>query len=197
MPAQIGYFDTLKSVAGKVFTYLASITLTGTDGKTITCTQNTSLDEAVAMSSKAPKTDTVKGDGTAGRVLRSTFVVIENATQEAKIKCSSGPSVGWVGDANAAQDNIGKDGVTTGVWSLDVAGDTVTLLDAGITGTIISVLMSSIIYNLSGTALQVNARIIGANMVLDFLNSVGGAVDLTTLVDTGQIQTRVLYVTSA
>ena len=53
MPAQRGYFDTLKSTAGKVFTYLASITLTGTDGKTITCTQDTSLDEAVAMSSKA------------------------------------------------------------------------------------------------------------------------------------------------
>jgi len=55
MPAQTGYFDTLKSVAGKVFTYLASITLTGIDGKTITCSQNTDLDEAVAMSSKAPK----------------------------------------------------------------------------------------------------------------------------------------------
>jgi len=55
MPAQTGYFDTLKSVAGKVFTYLASITLTGTDGKTITVTQNTSLDEAVAMSSKLTK----------------------------------------------------------------------------------------------------------------------------------------------
>jgi len=56
MPAQIGYFDTLKSVAGKVFTYLASITLTGTDGKTITVTADTSLDEAVAMSSKATVT---------------------------------------------------------------------------------------------------------------------------------------------
>jgi len=55
MPAQQGYFDTLKSVAGKIFSYLASITLTGTDGKTITVTQDTSLDEAVAMSSKAPK----------------------------------------------------------------------------------------------------------------------------------------------
>jgi len=53
MPSQTGYFDTLKSAAGKVFTYLASITVTGTDGKTITCTQDTSLDEAVAMSSKA------------------------------------------------------------------------------------------------------------------------------------------------
>ena len=55
MAAQIGYYDTLKSVAGKVFTFLASITLTGTDGKTITCTANTTLDEAVSMSSKAPK----------------------------------------------------------------------------------------------------------------------------------------------
>ena len=55
MPDQIGYFASLKNAAGKVFTYLASITLTGTDGKIITCTQDTSLDEAVAMSSKAPK----------------------------------------------------------------------------------------------------------------------------------------------
>ena len=66
MPAQIGYFDTLKSVAGKVFTYLASITLTGTDGKTITVTQNTSLDEAVAMSSKA-KVTTPEFIGAMGR----------------------------------------------------------------------------------------------------------------------------------
>ncbi|MBU2249684.1 MAG: hypothetical protein KKD77_23250 [Gammaproteobacteria bacterium] len=55
MPSQIGYFDTLKSVAGKVFTFLSTITLTGTDGKTVTVTQDTSLDEAIAMSAKAPK----------------------------------------------------------------------------------------------------------------------------------------------
>jgi hypothetical protein len=35
MAAQTGYFDVLKSVAEKVFNYLASITLTGTDGKTM------------------------------------------------------------------------------------------------------------------------------------------------------------------
>lgn len=55
MPSQTGYFDTLKSAAGKVFSFLSTITLTGTDGKTLTLTQDTSLDEAVAMSSKAPK----------------------------------------------------------------------------------------------------------------------------------------------
>jgi len=43
MAAQQGYFDTLKSVAGKVFTYLASIKLTGTDGKTLTVSDNTTL----------------------------------------------------------------------------------------------------------------------------------------------------------
>ncbi|MCR4307646.1 MAG: hypothetical protein NUV80_03725 [Candidatus Berkelbacteria bacterium] len=59
MAAQIGYYDTLKNVAGKVFTYLASITLTGADGKIITVTQDTALDEAVAMSSKAPKVSPV------------------------------------------------------------------------------------------------------------------------------------------
>lgn len=52
MVAQIGYFDTLKSAAGKVFSYLASITLTGTDGKTLTLNKTLTLtapdDTAVA-----------------------------------------------------------------------------------------------------------------------------------------------------
>lgn len=82
MPAQIGYFDTLKSVAGKVLTYLASITLTGTDGKTITVTENTSLDEAVAMSSKFNKAGTTTNDnasaGNVGEVI-SSAVASQNA----------------------------------------------------------------------------------------------------------------------
>jgi len=45
MPAQIGYFDTLKSVAGKVLAYLASITLTGTDGKTLTVEDNSLVNQ--------------------------------------------------------------------------------------------------------------------------------------------------------
>ena len=35
MPDQTGFFANLKNAAGKVFTYLASITLTGVDGKTL------------------------------------------------------------------------------------------------------------------------------------------------------------------
>ena len=43
MPAQTGYYDALKSVTGKVFSYLSSITLAGIDGKTLTVSENTSL----------------------------------------------------------------------------------------------------------------------------------------------------------
>jgi len=46
MAAQIGYYDSLKSVAGKVFAYLASITITGTDGKTLTVSDDVSLGQA-------------------------------------------------------------------------------------------------------------------------------------------------------
>lgn len=40
MPTQIGYFETLKNAVGKVFTYLSTLTLTGTDGKTLTVEDN-------------------------------------------------------------------------------------------------------------------------------------------------------------
>lgn len=48
MPDQIGYFASLKNAAGKVFTYLASITLTGTDGKTLTVPASLTLPDILA-----------------------------------------------------------------------------------------------------------------------------------------------------
>jgi len=45
MSSQIGYFDSLKSVAGKVFSYLSTITLTGTDGKTLTVEENSLVNQ--------------------------------------------------------------------------------------------------------------------------------------------------------
>lgn len=76
MPAQQGHFDTLKNVASKVFTYLSTITLTGTDGKTITVTQDTSLDEAGAMSSKAPKADPVFTGHVTGTTAAKKFAAV-------------------------------------------------------------------------------------------------------------------------
>ena len=62
-----------------------AILLAGTAGKTITCTQDTSLDEAVAMSAKAPKASPVfTGDVTlAGKVVNTTlpaFLAFNSAT---------------------------------------------------------------------------------------------------------------------
>ena len=103
MGSQIGYFDTLKSVAGKVFTYLASITLTGTDGKTITCTQDTSLDEAVAMSSKAPKASPVfTGNVTlAGNVVNTTLpaFLILLASEQSNIAINTAVTVLFASEA--------------------------------------------------------------------------------------------------
>jgi hypothetical protein len=43
MPSQIGYFDTIKSAVGKVFSFLSTITLTGVDGKTLTLNKTITL----------------------------------------------------------------------------------------------------------------------------------------------------------
>ena len=196
MPSQIGYFDTLKSAAGKVFSYLSSITLTGTDGKTITVTQDTSLDEAVAMSSKAPKTATIAGDGTAGRVLRSIGVVIANGTDIAHVKCTTTSK--FNGDVNAEQDNIGKDGITTGVWQLEATGATLTLLNAGLTGDPIGALGAVLRDNYSNTPIACDVTVAGGDLYMTFTNATtGAAVDITTLVDTGTFRFHVTYITSA
>ena len=58
MPAQIGYFDSLKNILGKVFTFVGDLTLTVIAGEATGFTlaggtKTLTVDEAVAMSSKA------------------------------------------------------------------------------------------------------------------------------------------------
>ena len=195
MPAQTGYFDTLKSVAGKVFSFLSTITLTGTDGKTITLTQDTSLDEAVAMSSKAPKTATIAGDGTAGRVIRQIQLRIDNGTTGVGLKCRTVNL--WNGDVNAELDNILKN-ATTGIYSLNASGQTLTLLNAGISGDCVAVLSAELTYNLCGTALVWDVQKgAGGILVVVSDSTSGAALDMTTLVDTGKFFIHITYVTSA
>ena len=190
MPSQVGYFDTLKSAAGKVLTYLASITITGTDGKTLTVTNDATISETPPLNANV-----IKGDGVAGRVLRVGNIRIEDATDAAHIKCSTTSL--WNGDANTAQDNIGKDEVTTGVWNLSLNGSVLYLVDSGITGTLIAVLSMLIRSNSSGTDILVTGQATAGWLYLGFTNSTTGApVDLTTLVDTGSIQLQWTYVTS-
>ena len=81
MAAQIGYYDILKSVAGKVFTFLSTITLTGVDGKTLTVNDSCSVGGAAVnatlpafLAYASASKDTVTGDGTAYTVLFDTEV---------------------------------------------------------------------------------------------------------------------------
>jgi hypothetical protein len=144
-----------------------------------------------------PASGNLVGSGaTAGAILRCMYVLIEDATEAAHIKCSTVSQ--WNGDANAAQDNIGKDAVDTGVWNLVATGRSLKLLDAGITGTLVGVLAAHLLINFSATALTVNPTIVSSALSLRFYNAATGAdVDLTTLVDTGMIYVQVLYLTTA
>jgi hypothetical protein len=139
------------------------------------------------------------GDTTAGRVVRSTLIKIEDGAEAAHIKCTT--SSKWNGDVNAAQDNIGKDGVTTGVWSLNAAGTVLTLLATGISGDCVGILGSSIVYNASRrNDLYISSSVVSGGIqmsIYDALNCDGSTEDLSTLVDTGYIQFTISYVTSA
>jgi hypothetical protein len=131
-----------------------------------------------------------------GGVLRRVYILIENGTSAAHIKCSSVSR--WNGDANGAQDNIGKDGVATGVWSLNATGTVLSWLGTGISGNPITVLAAYTLDNFSGTAINIDSAVTATAIYMGFNNAAtGAAVDLTTLVDTGSIYVELLYMTTA
>jgi hypothetical protein len=162
---------------------------------TLTGTGTFTADETVASSSKAPKTDTIKGDGVAGRVLRHSQLVIENGAGAATIKCTLTSK--WNGDAIGATDNIGK-GATTGNFTLAAAGNNLIIEKAGLAGDVIAVLNAIIAINASGTALMLDFYPVGTDIFLNFnIDLTGATPDLTTLVDTGAIFVEIVYMTSA
>jgi hypothetical protein len=125
---------------------------------------------------------------------RIMSITIDDGSDAAHIKCTSA-SV-YRGDANAEQDNIGKDYVITGVWQLNIGGDNLLLVDNGIAGDLVAVLSVQVVTNLSATAINVKGVLTAHRMHLTFTNAAtGAAVDLTTLVDTGAITLMVTYIT--
>jgi hypothetical protein len=139
--------------------------------------------------------DPIKGDGTAGRTLRTVYLVISNGTNASTLLVSC---VGiWNGDNNAPENNLGKGGNGT-AFALDAGGVTLTLKNAGISGDAVAVLSSSMRYNLSGTVLSVIAIKTASGIDIGVTNaSTGVDLDLTTLVDTGLMQIYITYLTSA
>lgn len=138
----------------------------------------------------------IGGDTTTGRVLRASLLTIEDATDASKIKCTMASR--WNGDAITATDNIAKNG-SAGSFSLDTDGDTLTISYAGLIGNGVGVLSAQIVRNASDTPhLFVDPNISSNNITLTFRQAQEIAtIDLSSLVDTGQIQLLITYITSA
>ncbi len=136
------------------------------------------------------------GDGTAGRVLRVLRLNIKNGASAAHIQCATANL--WNGNINDLGSEFAKNETSPeATYTLDATGSALTILNAGLTGSAIAVLSADMDNNLSGTALTIYADATGG-LRLIFLNAATGAeVDLTTLVDTGQMYVRITYITSA
>ena len=183
MPAQIGYFDTLKNVAGKIFTFSKTITLTSPDDTSVITLPS-------GIKTIPPTTDTIKGDGTAGRVLRMMDLLIQDGTDANTIKVTARQI--WNGDPVAVQDNIAKDS-TVGNYALNANGYILSLLDSGITGTVLGVCYG-------GTRNTSNHALSGA-LIDGYISRSGTSIVSTfngdiTAFTSGYVLVSFLYVTS-
>jgi hypothetical protein len=117
--------------------------------------------------------------------MRRSEILIEDGTDAAHIKVTMS-SIGN-GDANAVQDNIGKDGVTTGVWSLNVAGTVLTLLATGISGSGLLPIACTTTYHTIGIPMTIFVQVSGGTFLFNFFDPAAGTgLDITSLVDTGK-----------
>jgi len=138
--------------------------------------------------------DALKTDGTAGRVFRTAALLIKNGTNASTLKCQLISR--FNGDAIAETDNIAK-GATTGNFTLDSAGQALTILNSGITGTPLWA-SGVLIYNKASVTAGHQIAVSGSDIVIYFWNPATGAnYDLTVLVDTGQLTVDIYYITDA
>jgi hypothetical protein len=162
----------------------------GTTSKTLT------VDEDATLSAKALKTQSVAGDGIAGRVFRSVNIIVDDGTTAAHIKCTSAQI--WNGDTHAQSDEFAANETSPdGFWSLDDSGSVLRLLDVGLTGGAVGVLAATIKTNLTGVPLIISLALSGGIFAQVRNATTGAYLDITTLVDTGSFSFVVFYVSSA
>ena len=132
--------------------------------------------------------DIIKGDGTAGRVLKSLKLTIEDGTNADTIKCTTASM--FNGDAIGATDNVAKN-ATTGSFTLNAAGTALTIELADVVG----LLSCAIIYNDSALSFVPLPAVTGNDLVITaYALDVG--VDLTTIAAGKSIQVLIGYITS-
>lgn len=138
--------------------------------------------------------DAIKADGTCGRVLRSSYVILADGTDANTVKITMGDW--WNGDDIAETDNVVK-GATTGSFTLNAAGNTLNIENTGLSGTVLAA-WGHIAYNQSTTCLSISIDPQGGTIrIIPRINPGGTAQDITSLVDDGSINIYVTYVTDA
>jgi len=138
----------------------------------------------------------IAGDTTTGRVLRSSNLLITNAAAGPDLSLELSNTNTFQGDAIAEADL--SDGETVGNFTLGSSGEKITIEAAGLTGNAVAVLAANIYINACGTDLCMDYTVTSNDIVLTPTNSTTGqAVDLVTLVNTGEIRVAITYITSA
>ncbi len=154
------------------------------------------ITDVVATTVKQGGNYVLEGDTTVGRVLRLGRLTIADATAASEIKCTFASL--WNGDAIAETDNIGK-GETVGNFTLDAAGTVLKIEAAGLSTSCVAVLSAQIVRNASNITHPFCDGIASTNDIqLTFRQSQEISVlDLTSMVDTGQVDIIIAYITSA
>jgi len=135
------------------------------------------------------------GDSTAGRLLKSARLIIEDGTSADTIKCTL-VSI-FNGDAISVTDNVAK-GATTGSFTLNAGGTRLTIEAAGLTGNAVGIMSSEIAFNTSALNFYPYTTIVSNDIVLDaYVFNGSSTVDLTTIASGKEIYVHVCYVTSA
>jgi len=132
-------------------------------------------------------------EGSSSRaVLRKIQLAILDGTNANTLKCTVTSK--WNGDAINQTDNIAKN-ATTGNFTLDDGGDTLTIEAAGLTGNVIMA-MGYVRSNASEVPITLSIDALSNDIRIRTFDLTGSAEDLTALVDTGNIYVSILYLTS-
>jgi len=134
------------------------------------------------------------GDATAGRVLRGSYVRLDDGSVGDSLKCTLVAL--WNGDAIAETDNVAK-GATTGHFKLNATGTQLIILNTGLTGGLLFV-VANIIINATAQALLTfpGTHVDGIRLELQGISD-GTSKDMTGLVDVADVYVQLLYITDA
>lgn len=137
-------------------------------------------------------------NGTNGIVLRRSLLQIEDGTNANTIQCTLTDDAN--GDAIGATDNIAL-GATTGDYTLNAGGTQLIIENSGLSDDVIAVLSVNLFVNTTGTALLIRGTQTGADIVLEFRDTVSdgiaGGQDITSLADTGDVYLYITYITAS